>query len=245
MTAGPDAPAVLIAALSGRALAACARRSGYRPLVADLFGDLDTRELAEASERVPGSLTRGFTQSALLASLDRLAAGRRVIGVVTGSGFENRPRLLRSVAARHVLLGNTSERCCRHQGSVPVRRDLRSGRCAAPGDPARPAVRRASGCASGRAVPAGRMSPPPRDGRGFGRGGITNAAWPASRFPPLSWRPGVPAVCWASAGNGPIRRRCIPSAMAARRGRRRSRLPERRKSATPSRAWWRRLVCAA
>jgi uncharacterized protein len=109
MTADPDAPAVLIAALSGRALAASARRSGYRPLVVDLFGDLDTRELAEASECVPGSLARGFSQSALLASLDRLAAGRRVIGVVTGSGFENRPRLLRSIAARHVLLGNAPD----------------------------------------------------------------------------------------------------------------------------------------
>jgi predicted ATP-grasp superfamily ATP-dependent carboligase len=109
MTADLDAPAVLIAALSGRALAASARRSGYRPLVVDLFGDLDTRDLAEASERVPGSLARGFTQNALLASLDRLAAGRRVIGVVTGSGFENRPRLLRCVAGRHVLLGNTAE----------------------------------------------------------------------------------------------------------------------------------------
>jgi uncharacterized protein len=109
MTSGDDAPAVLIAALSGRALAACARRGGYRPLVADLFGDLDTQELAEAHERVPGSLTRGFAQGALLASLDRLAAGRRVIGVVTGSGFEDRPRLLQSIATRHVLLGNTPE----------------------------------------------------------------------------------------------------------------------------------------
>jgi uncharacterized protein len=102
-------PAVLIAALSGRALASCARRDGYRPLVADLFGDLDTRELAEASERVPGSLTRGFSQTALLASLDRLAAGRQVIGVVVGSGFEDRPRLLHALAGRHVLLGNTAE----------------------------------------------------------------------------------------------------------------------------------------
>jgi predicted ATP-grasp superfamily ATP-dependent carboligase len=101
-----DSPAVLIAALSGRALAACARRGGYRPLVADLFGDLDTRELAEASERVPGSLGRGLARGPLLASLDRLAAGRPVIGLVTGSGFEDRPRLLRSIGDRHVLLGN-------------------------------------------------------------------------------------------------------------------------------------------
>jgi predicted ATP-grasp superfamily ATP-dependent carboligase len=106
MTARQEAPAVLIAAQSGRALAACARRGGYRPLVADMFGDLDTRELAEACERVPGSLARGLSSGPLLASLDRLAAGRRVIGVVTGSGFEDRPRLLRSVASRHVLLGN-------------------------------------------------------------------------------------------------------------------------------------------
>nr|WP_294523983.1 ATP-grasp domain-containing protein [uncultured Rhodopila sp.] len=101
-----DAPAVLIAALSGRALAACARRGGYRPLVADMFGDLDTRDLAEASETVPGSLTRGFAKGALLAALDRLAGGRRVLGVVVGSGFEDRPALLRSIAARHGLLGN-------------------------------------------------------------------------------------------------------------------------------------------
>ena len=33
---------VLIAAISGRALAASARRGGYVPLVADFFGDADT-----------------------------------------------------------------------------------------------------------------------------------------------------------------------------------------------------------
>jgi predicted ATP-grasp superfamily ATP-dependent carboligase len=105
----PGEPAVLIAALSGRALAGCARRDGYLPLVADLFGDLDTRELAEASERVPGSLARGFSHGGLLASLDRLAAGRQVIGLVVGSGFEDRPRLLRALAGRHVLLGNPED----------------------------------------------------------------------------------------------------------------------------------------
>src|ERR1700758_4467734 len=109
MIADQQTPAGLIASLSGRALAACARRGGYRPLVADLFGDLDTRELAEACERVPGSLTRGFAQAALLASLDRMAAGPDVLGVIVGRGFEVRPRLLRSIAARHVLLGNTPD----------------------------------------------------------------------------------------------------------------------------------------
>lgn len=106
MTLQADAPAVLITALSGRALAACARRGGFRPLVADLFGDLDTQDLAEASERVPGSLARGFARSALLAALDRLAEGRTVVGVVTGAGFEDRPGLLRAIGARYVLLGN-------------------------------------------------------------------------------------------------------------------------------------------
>ena len=69
-----DAPAVLIAARSGRALAACARRSGYRPLVADMFGDLDTRELAEANERVPGTMAHGFARGALQAA--RWIAGK-------------------------------------------------------------------------------------------------------------------------------------------------------------------------
>jgi predicted ATP-grasp superfamily ATP-dependent carboligase len=101
--------AVLIAALSGRALAACARRGGYRPLVADLFGDLDTQELAEANERVSGTLTRGLSRNALLASLERLTTDRPVIGIVLGSGFEDQPRLLHSIAARHVLLGNTPD----------------------------------------------------------------------------------------------------------------------------------------
>ena len=106
MLAG-DGPFVLIAAASGRALAACARRAGYRPLVADMFGDLDTQKLAEASECVPGSLGRGFDPEALLAALDRLSAGRRVLGVVTGNGFEDRTGVLQEVADHHLLLGNT------------------------------------------------------------------------------------------------------------------------------------------
>lgn len=99
----------MIAALSGRALAAAARRSGYRPLVADLFADLDTRSIAEAVERVDGSLAHGFFSRSLLRSLDRLAEGRRPIGVVYASGFERRHPLLGAMRSRYGLLGNSPE----------------------------------------------------------------------------------------------------------------------------------------
>ncbi len=98
---------MLIAALSGRALAEAARRSGYAPLVADLFGDLDTSAAAEAHELVPGNLRHGFSAKRLLAALDRLAAaGRSPEGLVWGSGFEDRPALLHRLAGRAPLLGN-------------------------------------------------------------------------------------------------------------------------------------------
>lgn len=99
----------MIAALSGRALAAAARAAGYRPLVADLFGDLDTQEIAEAHVRLPGSLARGPNGGALLDALDRLAEQRAPAGVAYGSGFERRPRLLASIARRHELLGNSPD----------------------------------------------------------------------------------------------------------------------------------------
>ncbi|HTW28978.1 MAG TPA: ATP-grasp domain-containing protein [Acetobacteraceae bacterium] len=100
------APAVLIAALSGRALAAAARRAGYAPLVADLFGDLDTREIAAACATLPGGVARGPDAAALLAALERLAAGRKPVGLVLGGGFEHRPGLLRALARRFRLLSN-------------------------------------------------------------------------------------------------------------------------------------------
>ncbi len=109
MSSLPERGFVLIAALSGRALAAAASRSGYRPLVADLFADLDTVALAAATERVPGSLAGGFRGPALLAALDRLAAGRALPGVVCGAGFEDRPALLAAIGRRHRLLGNPPE----------------------------------------------------------------------------------------------------------------------------------------
>lgn len=100
------ADAVLIAGLAGRSLAAAARQAGYRPLVADLFRDLDTRRDAERARAVPGDLAGGFNDDALLATLAQLAAGEEhLAGLVYGSGFEARPDLLAELARRYRLLG--------------------------------------------------------------------------------------------------------------------------------------------
>ena len=52
--------AILIAALSARALAEAARRAGFVPLVVDCFGDEDTRAAAAGYRQLPHALTRGF-----------------------------------------------------------------------------------------------------------------------------------------------------------------------------------------
>ncbi|WP_063838479.1 ATP-grasp domain-containing protein [Methylobacterium variabile] len=102
--------AVLIAAQSGRALAAAARRAGYRPFVADLFGDEDTRALAEGYRRVPGRLGTGLGARAVEAALAALAAEAGApVGLVLGSGFEGAPGLMWRLAGRHRLLGAAPE----------------------------------------------------------------------------------------------------------------------------------------
>lgn len=100
---------MLIAALSGRALAMAARRSGFLPLVADLFGDLDTRQAAESFELLPGGLAGGMEEMPLCTVLGRLADGRAPAGLVCGSGFERRPDLLSRVSERWPLIGNRPE----------------------------------------------------------------------------------------------------------------------------------------
>src|ERR1022692_3243964 len=102
----PDTPAVLIAAASGRALAQSARRGGYLPLVADFFADQDTAALAHDHVRIEHGLARGMDEEKLLAAFATLSRARQPIGVVCGTGFEDRPQLLASIARRWRLLGN-------------------------------------------------------------------------------------------------------------------------------------------
>ena len=97
---------MLIAAASGRALAASARRGGYAPLVADFFGDEDTAAAAEAHIRLDHGLACGMSSGVVIAALESLAAPREPAGIVCGTGFEDRPDLLADIAQRWTLFGN-------------------------------------------------------------------------------------------------------------------------------------------
>jgi predicted ATP-grasp superfamily ATP-dependent carboligase len=99
-----DQPAVLIIAPSGRGLAAAARRAGFRPLVADFFGDLDMHDLAAATCLVD-MRDDGFAAD-LVAHVRQLADGYAPIGFVYGGGFEDRPQLLGELADAFKILGN-------------------------------------------------------------------------------------------------------------------------------------------
>jgi predicted ATP-grasp superfamily ATP-dependent carboligase len=104
-----SATRVLIAAVSGRALAASARRGGYVPLVTDFFGDADTLSLAQAHVRLQAPLARGMDADELLDALAALARAEYPAGAVCGTGFEDRPELLAQVAQRFALLGNAPD----------------------------------------------------------------------------------------------------------------------------------------
>ncbi|HML29042.1 MAG TPA: ATP-grasp domain-containing protein [Hyphomicrobium sp.] len=103
--------AVLIAAFSGRSLAQSARRAGYRPFVVDAFGDLDTRDAAEDIRVIDGAMQTGFRTKPLIAALNELSQSARTtpVGLVLGSGFEDKTRLVAALASRVRLLGSDAK----------------------------------------------------------------------------------------------------------------------------------------
>jgi len=98
----------LIAAISGRALAAAARRAGYRPLVADFFCDTDTMALAERTKMLPGDLQRGIDAARLVETLYQLTGSDRPVALVLGSGFEREPEIVDEIAHHFPLAGNSA-----------------------------------------------------------------------------------------------------------------------------------------
>ncbi len=107
----PERGSLLIAAISGRALAASARRAGFAPLVADYFADADMAALAHRCQKLTGDLAQGINWHALHTALSSLAeaAPTPIAGLVYGSGFEDRPQLLGRLAQGWPLLGNDAE----------------------------------------------------------------------------------------------------------------------------------------
>nr|WP_292838099.1 ATP-grasp domain-containing protein [Mesorhizobium sp.] len=106
-----SAGSLLITAISGRALAAAARRAGYRPLVADFFCDTDTTALAERAVKLPGDLQGGIDGARVVETLRHLAdednrGGEPPVAVILGSGFERQPQTVDAVARHFPLAGN-------------------------------------------------------------------------------------------------------------------------------------------
>jgi predicted ATP-grasp superfamily ATP-dependent carboligase len=104
-----DNKAVVIVAASGRALAASARRAGYLPLVVDWFGDADTLALSAAHVRLSDGLARGMTAGALDAAMSAVTNGHRPLGIVCGTGFEDRPELLEHLAQHGRIFGCSAD----------------------------------------------------------------------------------------------------------------------------------------
>ncbi len=205
-----DCGEVLIAATSGRALAEAARRSGYRPLVADLFGDDDTAAVAAANVVVLGSLERGFALKPLLSALERLAQGRAPVGLVYGSGFEDQPRSLDVLDARFGLIGNPAAIVERVKVPVAFARLCRDLAIPHP-DVAMDVVPiRRSGYRNDPGPLAAPMCGSRRRDRRPAVAGMRNAVRPAPPCRRCFWPKGGRAACLGSANNGAPRAPASP-----------------------------------
>ncbi len=126
---------MLIVARSGRALAQSAGRGGWRPLVADAFGDVDTRACADGFAQIP--MDDEVDNQAISVALERLTAvdrdpahrltssdsvafeiktkGKYISAspappsLIYGAGMESRPSLLERLGEQYVLIGNEPE----------------------------------------------------------------------------------------------------------------------------------------
>ena len=99
-------PDLLVVATSARALAASAHCAGYAPLAADTFADTDTLAISRSHCLLDLAAVHISQMTATIASLEQLVGGRQPIGLVYGSGLEDKPWLLSAIARRWCLLGN-------------------------------------------------------------------------------------------------------------------------------------------
>ncbi len=102
----PDS--ILLIAQSARMLAVSARRGGWRPLVLDRFGDLDTRKVAHAWRKVPVDQTE-LNGQALIKLAQAMVLQFSLAGWVYGSGLESLPEVVEEISQLCPLLGNGPE----------------------------------------------------------------------------------------------------------------------------------------
>ncbi len=105
MQALPENLPLLLVSASGRALAQSAAHAGVQVVVLDLFNDLDARAVAVASRGVAGRNGK-FDSRQLLAAAHELCPPESCAGLVYGSGFEGRTRLLERLSNGRTLFGN-------------------------------------------------------------------------------------------------------------------------------------------
>lgn len=104
---------VLIIANSGRMLAEAAVKAGLKPLVVDLYADLDTRGHAVAVRQIPS-----LAQEHIAPALEDLIGRFAVRHLIYGSGFENYPESLIYLDERLTILGNSPDVFIRLQNKV-------------------------------------------------------------------------------------------------------------------------------
>jgi len=92
---------ILIVAGSGRMLAQAAKHAGLKPLVIDLFADLDMQGYAEDFRQV-----KSLAEHDLAFVVDYFIERYAVAHAIYGSGFECYPESLHYLSSRLILLGN-------------------------------------------------------------------------------------------------------------------------------------------
>jgi uncharacterized protein len=99
---------ILIVAISGRALAQSAARSGRRVRVFDAFADRDTRACAE-TVCVAADGAIALDRERLFAALDALDTRGERRTIIAGSGFERSPQTLDRLARYGTLCANDAD----------------------------------------------------------------------------------------------------------------------------------------
>lgn len=91
-------------------LGQAAKNAGLRPLVIDLYADLDTQDCAEDFRQV-----ESLAEQDLAPAVDYFIERYAVAHVIYGSGFECYPESLRYLASRLMMLGNHPDIFARQQ----------------------------------------------------------------------------------------------------------------------------------